>query len=413
MKTGFITQILITFLVFSSQFNHELRPDQLTFELTDLVVYYSFAESINFDAKITPQENISQIKEVYISIMPPGQSSAFELLDWDGSENIHFYYDAASLSVMPFSDIQYQFLIVLNNKSEFYTPIYTFNYADNRFEWHELINDYFEIHWNHADIEIGQIILDISHEGYQSAKRFIPTELSEKVQIYMYNDREDLQSALQLTSQSWVAGHANPETRTILTAISNSNPENKLEMQRQIPHEIAHILTYEISGDKYNEIPLWLTEGLASVSEIFPSPDYERVLMDAANSMELLSIDSLCVSFPFNGQQAYLAYAESASFTKFLYKTYGSEKMQELLAVYMQGIGCLEGFEQVFGKTLAQLEYQWQQEVLGIHSELLVIKNLSPYLLLMAVFIIVPVSPGVARLFSLNKKNKNDMEENS
>ena len=256
------------------------------------------------------------------------------------------------------------------------------------------------------------MILDISRDGYQSAKRYIPADLSEKVKIYIYADKGDMQSALQLTQQSWVAGHANPENRTILTSISDSGPESRLEMQRQIPHEIAHILTYEISGEKYYEIPLWLVEGLASVSEIYPSPDYERVLDEAAASMNLQPIASLCTTFPYNGQQAFLAYAESASFTRFLYKTYGSEKMQELLATYTKGIGCEKGIEQVFGKTLAQMEYQWQQESLGIHSELLVLKNLSPYLLLLVLFVIVPVSPGMVRLLRTDIDKSEDMEEN-
>ena len=413
MKTGFIVQYLITFLVFSSQLTGGFRPDQASLELTDLVIYYSFAESINFDARITPADNISEIKEIYINIMPDGQSSSFELVNWDGSETIHFMYDASGLGVMPFSDIQYQFLFVLDDKTEISTPIFTFNYADNRFEWYELFNDYFEVYWNHTDIEIGQMILDISHDGYQYAKRYIPAELSEKVKIYIYADKEDMQSALRLTQQSWVAGHANPENRTILTSISDSGPENRLEMQRQIPHEIAHILIYEISKKKYNEIPLWLSEGLASVSEIYPSPDYERVLNEAAAGMELQPISSLCTIFPYNGQQAFLAYAESASFTRFLYKTYGSEKMQELLAAYTKGISCEKGIEQVFGKTLAQMEYHWQQESLGIHSELLVLKNLSPYLLLLALFVIVPITPGLVRLIRINIDKSEDLEDQS
>ena len=123
MKTDFIFQYLLTFLVFSSQFSGGYRPDQAAFELTDLVVYYSFAESINFDARITPADNISEIKEIYINIMPDGQSSSFELVNWDGSETIHFMYDASGLGVMPFSDIQYQFLFVLDDKTEISTPI--------------------------------------------------------------------------------------------------------------------------------------------------------------------------------------------------------------------------------------------------------------------------------------------------
>ena len=411
MKTGFFLNLFLSFLVFSSQFNSDYRPDQKTFELTDLVVYYTFAESINFDARINPAENISDIKEIYISIFPSGSDSTFEIVNWVGSEKLHFTYDASSFSVMPFSTIEYQFLFVLKDKSEIYTPVFKFTYADNRFDWHELENDYFDIYWNHSEVEIGQMILDISHEGYESAKRFVPAELSEKISIYIYSNKSDMQSALQLTQQSWVAGHANPDTRTILTSISNSDPENRLEMQRQIPHEIAHILTYELAGQKYDELPLWLLEGLASVSEIYPSPDYERALLEAANNMTLIPISSLCSAFPYNGQQAYLAYAEATSFTRYLYKSYGTEKMQELIAVYMQGIGCDKGIEQVFGQTMAQMEYEWQQESLGIHSELLVLKNLSPYLLLLFILVIVPISPGIICQVKMGRKQEEELED--
>ena len=44
---------------------------------------------------------------------------------------------------------------------------------------------------------------------------------------------------------------------------------HKVLMQKQIPHELAHVLLYRYVGENYNRLPLWLLEGSSSIADNF------------------------------------------------------------------------------------------------------------------------------------------------
>jgi hypothetical protein len=172
-------------------------------------------------------------------------------------------------------------------------------------------------------------------------------------------------------------------------------PGEKLELERQIPHEITHILQYQLMGANYRNAPLWLLEGTASLAELYPNPDYERVLERAVETESLIKIEALCDAFPQEASSAFLAYAQSESFTRYLYTNYGSSGLKSLMMNYENGLGCSEGFSGTFKTSLTQEEYTWQQQ-LGIHTGSLVLKNIAPYFLVL-VLVMLPITIGSIR----------------
>ena len=102
-------------------------------------------------------------------------------------------------------------------------------------------------------------------------------------------------------------------------------------MERQIPHEIMHILEYQITGTSYNQIPVWLLEGLASSAELYPNPDYQQVLEKAVDEDSLLPMSVLCQDFPRDLSGALLAYAQSNSFVRFLNQNFGTRDTLSLV----------------------------------------------------------------------------------
>jgi hypothetical protein len=98
-----------------------------------------------------------------------------------------------------------------------------------------------------------------------------------------------------------------------------------------------------------------------------------------------------------------LSYAESAYFTRYLYRNYGSEKIYELVNAYASGIDCELGFEQVIGTPLYQVEQKWIAESFGqtAHSGIdLQHSSLWPWLILLVIVITVPMMaaiPGLIR----------------
>jgi hypothetical protein len=166
--------------------------------------------------------------------------------------------------------------------------------------------------------------------------------------------------------------------------------EQKITMEQRIPHELMHVMMARAVGAGYQNIPAWLREGTATLVELYPNPDYDRVLADAAASNDLIPIADLCASFPADTGQAFLAYAESQSFTNYLHETYGSSGLLKLASAYADGVDCKSGVEQAFGVSLPLLEARWHSAAFGKNSILPALQNMTPYLVLLCLVLIVP-----------------------
>jgi hypothetical protein len=210
------------------------------------------------------------------------------------------------------------------------------------------------------------------------------------ISVYVYPSASDLQSALQLSGMPNVAGYAQPDLGVVMVSIPNG-PEKTLELERQIPHELAHLLLYQVGDENYDRLPGWLVEGLASLAELFTNPDYARVLESAKANGALLPIASLCGTFPDNPEGNYLAYAEAASFTRYIHQRYGTTSLQALIQAYSNGLGCQEAVESVLGQSLDILETEWQVNQLEMDLEAKGWQNLVPYLVLLGLILAVPL----------------------
>lgn len=273
--------------------------------------------------------------------------------------------------------------------------------AGDSFDWQTLETDSLKVSWYQGDEDFGQSALEAASAGLDSIKKLMPLEPAQQpVEIFIYANVEDLRSTLPPTSEPWVAGHADPALGVVMVVIE-PGPEQSIRMEQRIPHELMHVMMYRHVGAGYKTIPVWLREGTAALAELYPNPDYERVLTEAVRANTLIPLKDLCVSFPSDSGEAFLAYAEARSFTQYLRKTYGSTGLLTLAASYADGVDCEHGTERALGTSFANLEARWRSSVLGQNVFLSVLQNISPYLALLCVVLLIPL---VGILTTLRKK---------
>lgn len=377
--------------------------------LTDLGVTHAFGGQITFRVRVQPGD---EIRHLLVFITPEGQPtvwkqfSEIETGQTKGSGEYTQSVDSRQLALYPFSTISYRYEASLKNGGSVTSETNTFVYNDDRFSWQDFTSGIFEIHWYGDDSTLGQQIANIAGQGLQQAQTIIARTPPAPLRIYAYNTTRDLQTAMQFSNQSWVAGHTTPELNLILISVP-TGPEKTLELERQIPHEITHILQYQVMGSTYKNLPMWLSEGMASLSETYPNPEYRRVLQAAAQSGQFLPFRDLCSTFPHEAAPAFQAYAQSESFAQFLKQKFGAEGFSKLMKQYQNGVGCEEGVSLAFGTALSPLEYRWQQEVLGVNSGGLALRKISPYLLLGLLVL------GPAALAFLPKKRTGSVEKHA
>jgi hypothetical protein len=350
--------------------------DEVSFE--NSVPVYDFGKQVAFKMRITSPQAVAK---AFVYVEPQGRAATFYPMTLSSDGSAAYNLDVAHSPLRVFSTVQYHYRITLDSGVEVNSANFTFAYNDNRFEWKSLQNSAFHIYWYGRDVDFGQLALNTAQAGLESAQKILPVKVDRLVNVYIYTNSEDFKSA-RLGAPAWVSGHAAPDMRTILVTIP-PGPSQGLELQRQLPHELTHILQYEAYGERARDMPLWLLEGTASVAELYPNPEYANVLQRSVQQDQLIPMDLLCSEFPREASGAFLAYAQSQSFVRFIYQKYGASQIQALYGQYRNGLGCKEGIQTVFSMGLSEMEYHWRLESLGVNPAALVVQNLLPYLILL------------------------------
>jgi hypothetical protein len=328
-----------------------------------------------------------------------------ETVDVASDGSVNFTYDASLNIFPPFSWIVFWYQATLTNDQTYTSVPITFPYNDDRFPWRELSRANVTVHWYAGDDAFGSTALDAAGAGMLAMNELIPISLSDPVDVYIYSNATDLQNTLLLGGEDWVGGQANPKIGVVLVAIAPGESQS-IEMQTKIPHEMTHVMLYRSLRDKYDLQPAWLLEGMASMVELYPNPDYANALMIASKNNSLLSFENLCASFPTDAGNAYLAYAQSQSFVTYIRDTYGIAGLTRLTESYSHGFTCELGATNALGTPLSQLDARWRENVLGQNLAGVATRNLSPFILLMVLVLLVPMW-GAIDLFRLRKKREN------
>jgi hypothetical protein len=152
-----------------------------------------------------------------------------------------------------------------------------------------------------------------------------------------------------------------------------------------------HVLLYRHMGSSYANLPAWFSEGLASITELYPNPDYDKLLNLYYEKNNLFAISDLCRVFPNDASGALLAYAQATSFTRYLHQQYGASGVQRLIAQYGDGVECSRGVENALGISLRELEGGWRQAKFGENPMGAAAGNLAPWLILLVAVLAVPL----------------------
>jgi hypothetical protein len=385
------------------------QTEQVSFE--NVQFFYEYGKSATIQAEFTSKQ---PIQAVNLYIHPDQQfTRVIEIEKFDQNQILQ-KISTSNLTFYPFTRVYYWFEVDFTNGKTYTSSSFWFDYVDNRFEWKQRSFDNIKIYWQNEEDQFAQDVYNTTKLGLEKITEILDGSLPEEFKIVIYPDALSLQSALNMQDQLWVAGHANPSLGMVILSIP-PGPNQKLELERQLPHELMHLMEYQIAGPSYENQPTWLKEGLASLVELYPNPDYQRIIQKATQEQNIKPIVSYCNQFPADASGAFLAYAQSWSFLKYLNDQYGSNSIQQLFLNYRDGFGCEEGFEQTYGKTLFEVEKEWKKTMLKMDVSLISdmtissqqlsssINVFSPYLVLSAILLVPPFFSGL--WLSYKRKN--------
>lgn len=265
-------------------------------------------------------------------------------------------WDMRKASLPPGAEVQYSWRIEDAAAHEFVTTWETVRFDDSRYHWKGLTEDKMTLFWYEGDQSFAQGLLDAGNATLQKLARDTGAYPEQAVKVYIYASSSDLQGAM-IYPQEWTGGVAYPEYGILAIGVS---PDNLAWGKRAMSHELAHLVTYQMTFNPYSDIPTWLNEGLSMYAEGDLEMGFKLLLDDAIAEDRLISVQTLSSNFPTDPQEAELSYAESYSLVEFLVHNYGREKMLNLLGVFKQGSSYDNALEKVYGFDTAGLDEMWR-----------------------------------------------------
>jgi hypothetical protein len=234
-------------------------------------------------------------------------------------------------------------------------------FDDTRFSWQVITADMITIYWYEGSNSFAQEILTTAQDAVARLASDTGAYLKEPVRLYIYAGTSDLQGSM-IYPQEWTGGVAFTRYSCIAIGISTLNLSWG---KRAIAHELTHLVTNQMTLNPYNEIPVWLDEGLSMVNEGPIQLQFSSALNMAINNKTLLSVQTIASPFSALTDISYLSYAESYSIVDYLIRTFGKDKMFQLLDTFRQGSTYDGALQKVYGFDTSGLNIAWQK-TLGI-----------------------------------------------
>ncbi len=232
-------------------------------------------------------------------------------------------------------------------------------FDDTRYSWHSLTEGKVTIYWYEGEESFAQELMATAQQALTKLAEDTGAELEREAKLYIYANPQDLRGAM-IYPQEWTGGAA--FTRFGIIAIGIA--PNALDWgKRAIAHELAHLVIHQMTLNPYNDLPIWLDEGLAMYAEGALAPEYTASLNRAIAENSLISVRSLSSPFSAYATESLLSYAQSHSLVEFLISSYGQDKMLELLLTFKQGSGYDAALEKVYGFDMDGLDALWQDYV--------------------------------------------------
>ncbi|MDD5216815.1 MAG: peptidase MA family metallohydrolase [Candidatus Omnitrophica bacterium] len=202
-----------------------------------------------------------------------------------------------------------------------------------------------------------QGILDLLEQNYEMQTKDFGYHFKQPVIVLLY-DTDEFQKITK--SPFWVSGIYDGKIRLPVYEPAFGDAA----LNGIIAHEMAHVF---VSVMSQNKAPSWIHEGLAIYEENKVSKKDLTLFETAVETNSLLPLEQILhESKPTDQDPLYanLFYEESFCFVEFLIKRFGMFKVEQLLSRYGKGGESSEAMDQVFGKSIMELEKEWRSTVI-------------------------------------------------
>ena len=322
-----------------------------------------FPTSIGFSLAAVSDSEITDIRLHYTTNRQSfAQVTSEVYIDFARASSVDIYWtlDMARLGGLPTGiTIDYWWTLANADGSRLQTEAVRINYDDNRYVWKSLIQGDITLYWYNGDQAFAGELMGATQAALVRLQKDTGAHLTQAIDLYIYASAEDLRASM-INSSEWTGGVAFTRYNTISIGIASYN---LAWGKRAIIHELAHMVTHQMTFNPYSAIPTWLNEGLSMYAEGDLDSVYRTALLRAIAGETLISVRGLSSPFSAFTTLSYQSYAQSYSLVSFLISEYSEDSMFQLLGTFKQGASYDDAFLSVYGFNLDDLNDLWRDYV--------------------------------------------------
>jgi hypothetical protein len=337
------------------------RPGANAITITSQTQTYTYATRMTFQVQASDSAGTINKAELEIKVAQIGMDRRITVpVPQPGATvSLAYRYDPGSDYLPPFTPITYHWMLSDNTQHSLTGADQHFDFADTRFTWSHLTKNDISIYWYHQNTAYGQNLLNTAVKEATSIEQDLHGTLTDPIHVLVYASDQDLRGGLPSDTPNWAGGVALIPLHEALIVVGDA----QYPLQRDLPHELTHLILHEIAGLGCGGCPLWFDEGMAVYHQIYHEPDLQYAFDTAVHTQKhLLSFNTLTDRFPDDAEQAELAYAQSWKFITYLYSTFGQPKVARLVDA-LPTTAFSTAFSQAFGLSVDKTEDQWRKSL--------------------------------------------------
>jgi hypothetical protein len=188
----------------------------------------------------------------------------------------------------------------------------------------------------HADNnQIPPILLQNADAVAQEMIHDLGLPLQKPINVIIASTAEEFQRSQPGGSRvpAWAIGVAYPQDNLIILLSPAVRQHGPIDIIKTFQHEVLHIILGQAFKGKEN-IPRWLDEGLAMIAANEWNMARLSTMTFAVLGRKTIPMQQLTESFPWDPEQAHIAYCQSFYFISFLKGRFGSDLFKTFLQNY-------------------------------------------------------------------------------
>lgn len=175
----------------------------------------------------------------------------------------------------------------------------------------------------------------------------------------IYIDRKAFIDATSMPPRSRVVGLA-----TFPAGVIHIDGTGLLaSIEKVVPHEVGHVMVARALGPALPALPTWFNEGVAEYVAGETAAQVDPVWVRAVGRGSSLDLAELDAAISERGDEAGLAYAESASIVNFLVAERGETVIADLIRSLARTRDFETSLQEVTGWRTSELESTWRRAV--------------------------------------------------